>query len=276
MTKRNLYVFLVMLSLLTVSTYAFGYPTITHPVEDQAAALTNAEINSVASSIRAHAASTHVQIAVLIVPSTNGEPIEDFANGTALQWAGGQAGRDNGVLVVLAIHDHRSRIEVGTGLEERLTDSEATHILDDARPSLRASRFGDAVQSIVNGVIEQTGGAAGAGRPVPVSDNEDFLLFLVIIAVFIAGIAFIAWVLSSPRRRGSSASYSSRSSSIPYSVSSTSFSVSESSYTSPSSSSSSSSSDSSSSSSSSFFDSGGGGWGGGGGDFGGGGGSSDW
>jgi len=66
---------------------------------------------------------TGAQVVVLLISSTGGVPIRDFAVEVAEQWKLGQEGKDNGVLVVLAVRDKRGSIEVGYGLEGALPDA---------------------------------------------------------------------------------------------------------------------------------------------------------
>ena len=60
---------------------------------------------------------TTAQVVVLTVNSLEGEPIENFSHQTAVKWGLGQKGKDNGVLLTVAVKDHKYRIEVGYGLE---------------------------------------------------------------------------------------------------------------------------------------------------------------
>ena len=66
---------------------------------------------------------TTAQLVVLTIDSLEGEPIEKFSLRTAEKWALGQKGKDNGVLVTVAVQDRKYRIEVGYGLEAVLPDS---------------------------------------------------------------------------------------------------------------------------------------------------------
>ncbi len=68
-------------------------------------------------------AKTTAQVVVLTINSLDGEPMEDFSHQTAVQWGIGQKGKDNGVLLTVAVKDHKYRIEVGYGLEAILPDS---------------------------------------------------------------------------------------------------------------------------------------------------------
>ncbi len=89
--------------------------------------------------------STGVQIALVTIPDLAGEPVDQVANDLFRKWGIGHKGKDDGILLLLAIHDRRSRIEVGYGLEPAITDGMAGDILRSMSPYLRAGRYGDAL-----------------------------------------------------------------------------------------------------------------------------------
>ncbi len=89
--------------------------------------------------------STGAQIALVTVPSLEGEPVEDVANTIFRAWGVGQKGKDEGVLLLLSIADHRSRLEVGYGLESILTDGSMGGLLRQMAPALRDRRYGEAM-----------------------------------------------------------------------------------------------------------------------------------
>jgi uncharacterized protein len=91
--------------------------------------------------------STHVQMALVTVTSLEGEPIEDVAYALARAWGVGRKGENDGVLLLLAIQDRRSRLEVGTGLESVLPASLASDVLAEMRPPLRQQRYGEALMA---------------------------------------------------------------------------------------------------------------------------------
>jgi uncharacterized protein len=68
-------------------------------------------------------AKTTAQVIVLTIKSLDGEDIESFSLRTAEKWRLGQKGKDNGLLLTIAIEDRRYRFEVGYGLEAILPDS---------------------------------------------------------------------------------------------------------------------------------------------------------
>lgn len=77
------------------------------------------------------------EIAALILPTLDGENIADVGDRTAKTWGVGKKDLDNGVLVVLAMKEHKSRISTGKGVEGDLPDLKANDILQSARPYLR-------------------------------------------------------------------------------------------------------------------------------------------
>ena len=146
---------LFLLTLLLPTLVLAGVPSITRPVTDPSGMLTAPETEFVSRALVDLRAKTQVQMAVLLVETTDGQPIEDYAEAVFRQWKGGEAGRDNGLLLVIARGDRRSRLEVGYGLEASLTDGEATALLHAQGPLLREGRFEPAVLSIIAGVQEQ-------------------------------------------------------------------------------------------------------------------------
>ncbi|MBZ5724466.1 MAG: TPM domain-containing protein [Acidobacteriia bacterium] len=91
--------------------------------------------------------STGAQMALAAVPSIEGEPIEDVANTIYRAWGVGQKGKNEGILLLLAINDRRSRLEVGYGLEPILPDGLDGSILREMRPALRQRDYGDALMA---------------------------------------------------------------------------------------------------------------------------------
>ncbi len=91
--------------------------------------------------------STGAQMALVTIPSLEGEPIEDVANTIFRAWGVGQKGKNEGILMLLAVGDRRDRIEVGYGLEPILPDGLSGSILRQMRPALRQGDYGDAMMA---------------------------------------------------------------------------------------------------------------------------------
>ena len=90
---------------------------------------------------------TGAQMALVTIPSLEGEPIEDVANTIYRSWGVGQKGKNEGIMLLLVINDRRSRLEVGYGLEPILPDGFVGSILREMRPALRSRQYGDAMMA---------------------------------------------------------------------------------------------------------------------------------
>lgn len=103
------------------------------------------------------------QIVVATVPSLDGEEIEPYANRLFNFWQLGQAGKNNGVLLLVARNDRKMRIEVGNGLEGALTNLHATRIIeDDMVPAFRAGDFSGGISKAVDDMIKVLEDSHGA------------------------------------------------------------------------------------------------------------------
>lgn len=90
-------------------------------------------------------AQTGAQIAIVTIPTLDGDPIEDVANSLFRRWGVGKKGKDEGVLLMFAVRDRKMRMEVGYGLEPILPDGLAGQLLDSMRPLLRQGEYGPAM-----------------------------------------------------------------------------------------------------------------------------------
>jgi uncharacterized protein len=113
---------------------------------------------------------TGAQFAVVLVKTLEDEPIEDVANRLFRQWGVGKKGKDEGLMLLLAIQDHKQRAEVGFGLEGVIPDAYAGDVLRGIRPILRQGNYGGALLAAVQQFgqhIAQSKGVALAGQPIP-------------------------------------------------------------------------------------------------------------
>ncbi|MGO9622249.1 MAG: TPM domain-containing protein [Desulfobaccales bacterium] len=154
-------------------------------------------------------ARTTAQVVVLTLNSLEGEPIEDFSHQTAVKWGIGQKGKDNGVLLTVAVKDHKYRIEVGYGLEGDLPDSLVGSIgRQYLVPSFRQGNFAGGITAAVTAITNIIAGGKGAGKTVgaaggspgetiPGKGMGQVNLPLILFIVFI--IALLASIVSSAR-----------------------------------------------------------------------------
>jgi len=133
--------------------------------------------------------SSHAEIAVLTVPSLNGEPVEKFALETGRAWGIGSKASSNGALLVVARDEHEVRIEVGRGLEGDVPDAVAWSIIQKVIvPKFRAGDFAGGIEEGITALHKAIGGDYGpiGGRPQKRRSSgvgiSLFLLFLIIAA----------------------------------------------------------------------------------------------
>jgi uncharacterized membrane protein YgcG len=111
-------------------------------ITDTVHLLSTSEVASLTTLLADYERETHHQIAVLIVPTTGGETIESFSLRVAKAWQPGLANWNDGILVTLATQDHHIRIEVGTGMEQYISNATAQAIIDKAMvPAFRKGDF---------------------------------------------------------------------------------------------------------------------------------------
>ena len=135
-------------------------PPLTGHVTDQTATLTAAQQAAMEQTLQVFEATKGSQLAVLIVPTTNPETIEQYALRVAEQWKLGRKKVDDGAILVVAKNDRALRIEVGYGLEGALNDATAKRIINEIIvPRFQQGDF-------------QGGIAAGVERMIRVVDGE--------------------------------------------------------------------------------------------------------
>lgn len=135
-------------------------------VTDLTGTLTAGERQGLEQRLAAFERSKGAQLAVLIVPTTHPEEIEQYSIRVADQWKLGRKNVDDGALLLIAKNDHRLRIEVGRGLEGVLPDAIASRIIRQTiTPALRQGDFYEAVSQGVDAMMKVIN-----GEPLPPPD----------------------------------------------------------------------------------------------------------
>ncbi|MCV0379685.1 YgcG family protein [Nitratireductor sp.] len=129
-------------------------PRLTGRVVDDAGIL-NAETTArLTGKLEAFEQKSSDQIVVATIRSLDGEALEPFANRLFRAWGLGQAGEDNGVLLLVALDDRKMRIEVGYGLEGTLTDLHSKLIIENTMvPAFRAGDYDAGIDGAVDDII---------------------------------------------------------------------------------------------------------------------------
>jgi uncharacterized protein len=131
---------------------------------------TTAYINKVNEDLKP----TGAQIAVAVIDSLNGEPIEDAANQILRTWGVGDSEKNNGVLLLIAISDHELRIEVGYGLEGAITDGMAGSIIRNTiTPDFADNYYNDGITKGVSEIYKLISEEYGVGSDAKVTEPKD-------------------------------------------------------------------------------------------------------
>jgi uncharacterized protein len=174
-------------------------PPLTGRVVDQTGTLSAADIAGLTETLKGLERRKGSQVAVLIVPTTEPETIEQYSIRVAEAWKIGRKKIDDGALLVVAKNDRKLRIEVGYGLEGALTDVTSRRIIDEIiTPKFRSGDFAGGIAAGIDrmiGVIDGEPLPAPAPRPQRQSDDfnlthflDSFNPFPLIIALILGGV----------------------------------------------------------------------------------------
>ncbi|HEX5801991.1 MAG TPA: TPM domain-containing protein [Azospira sp.] len=145
-------------------------PTLTARVTDLTATLSAEQKASLDARLAAFEGEKGTQIAILLVPTTQPEAIEQYAIRVAEQWKLGRQGVDDGVLLLVAKDDRKLRIEVGYGLEGALNDATAKRIIAETiTPQFRERRYYEGIDAGLGRIIAVVGGEP---LPPPKADGK--------------------------------------------------------------------------------------------------------
>lgn len=176
--RRYLIFFVVvMMHVFLASVNAREVPVLTGRINDYASMISPEVRASIERKLRAFEDAESTQVVVLTVPSLEGEPIEKFSIKVAKTWKIGQKEKDNGVLLIVSKEDRRIRIEVGLGLEGRLTDLQAGRIIRDSiKPAFKNQDFDNGFIDGVDAIISSVKGEYKAtSQQGTVTGNPDAL-----------------------------------------------------------------------------------------------------
>jgi uncharacterized protein len=139
-----------LLTLFAGYLFALEVPALKGRVNDYGEMLSPAAERTLEQILKLFEQTESTQIVVLTIPSLKGDALEEFSIRLAEQWKIGRKELDSGAILLVARADRKLRIEVGFGLEGRLTDAMSGRIIRNIIvPEFRAGRF---EQGIVNGV----------------------------------------------------------------------------------------------------------------------------
>ena len=143
-------------------------PQLTGRVVDRTGTLSSSDVAALSQKLSDFEARKGSQIAVLIVPTTDPETIEQFSIRVAEAWKIGRKKVDDGAILVVAKNDRHLRIEVGYGLEGALTDVSSRRIIDEViTPKFREGDFAGGISAGVERMMRVVD-----GEPLPVPSRS--------------------------------------------------------------------------------------------------------
>lgn len=195
---RTLLLLTAWLVCLVSSAFGLDVPKLQGYVNDYAGLISTETRASLEAELKNFEATDSTQIVVLTIPSLQGEDIEGFSIRVAEAWKIGQKVKDNGVIFLVAKEDKKMRIEVGRGLEGRLTDLMAGRIIDLAvKPRFKRGDFDGGFIAGLQAIIDGTRGEFKAENTQKTSGKHDpsqFFTFLIFAMIFILVISNISRV----------------------------------------------------------------------------------
>ncbi|HEU4345011.1 MAG TPA: YgcG family protein [Candidatus Binatia bacterium] len=151
-------VFVLILSLGSLA-FALDVPPLRGRINDLASLITADAAKRLEESLGRFEKETGHQIAVLTIPSLEGEDLEGFSIRVAETWKIGQKGVDNGAILLIARDDRKLRIEVGYGLEGVLPDAIASRIIREVIvPHFRSNDYSGGIEAGVDAMMKVTRG----------------------------------------------------------------------------------------------------------------------
>ena len=214
---------LLFFSSLSVFALDIPNPSKNGYVLDQTQTLSKEDINAMNRMGLELQEKTKAQVAVLVIPTLDGEDVTDYANRVFRSWGIGQKEANNGILFLVALKDRQMRIEVGYGLEGAINDAKAGQILDEyASPAFKKGHIGQGIVATYRVLVGEAAKEYGVSidgsqidtgaESVPLTTFELLLIGVGIFLLVIVDFAFLGgtltqsllWILASGRGRGNS------------------------------------------------------------------------
>ena len=188
-------VLLLVLSL-TRPALALAPFTIDNYVTDRAGVLSGDTSQSLAAQLKKYGDDTGNQLLVVTLPSLEGEDLTDFTEALFQKNQPGERGKDNGLILLVAMAERKIRIEVGYGLEEAIPDSKAGAIIDQQiAPYFKQNDYAGGitagVYSLIHAISPDYSLANLKQSPPPGSEKDGSFPLALIVALMIAVFAGI-------------------------------------------------------------------------------------
>ncbi|MGH8385721.1 MAG: TPM domain-containing protein [Pseudomonas sp.] len=190
------------------------FPALSGRVVDNAQMIEPAVREQLTQQLQAHEKATGEQLVVVTLPDLQGTDIADFGYQLGRHWGIGQKDKNNGALLIVARDERKLRIEVGYGLEDRLTDAQSSVIIHQViTPAFKTGNFSKGISDGVAAMLVVLGGNP-LDEPSTVYDSngdpgDDFVsqhpgLFVFLVLLFILTVFVCQMLGILPAGRGGS------------------------------------------------------------------------
>jgi len=179
-----------IITVAAASAAALDVPPLKGYVNDYANIISPSARTQIEAELKAFEQSDSTQVVILTIPSLQGEVLEEFSIKVGETWKIGQKGKDNGIIFLVSNQDRKIRIEVGRGLEGRLTDLTAGRIIDLViKPRFKRGDFDGGFTAGIHALIDATRGEFKAeAKRLPARKNGVSPYFTII---FFAGVVLL-------------------------------------------------------------------------------------
>lgn len=178
--------------MFAASAFALDVPKLDQQVTDLAQVLDPQHRAALESKLETYERATGHQFALLTLPTLDGDAIEDFSIRVTDAWKLGDKKRDDGLLLVLAMAEHKLRIEVGLGLQGEVTDAFSAQVIRDViAPAMREGRAADGLDRAFDLLMAKAQGIE-VGVPKPRMSEEQSpiaagaVVFIVILVLLLS------------------------------------------------------------------------------------------
>ncbi|HMK66754.1 MAG TPA: TPM domain-containing protein [Thermodesulfobacteriota bacterium] len=190
--KKALLILLFFLFNLALPVWALDVPPLKGYVNDYAQMISPGTATQLTEELRRFEQSDSTQLVILTLPSLQGETIEDFGIKVAEAWRIGQKTKDNGLIVIVAKEERKIRIEVGRGLEGRMTDLLTGRIIDLViTPRFKRGDFDGGFSAGVSALIDGTRGEFKAEEKKGSKRSTRGPSLLTMIVIGVVGMIFV-------------------------------------------------------------------------------------
>ncbi len=188
-----------LLIIMPCHAEALDVPPLKGRVNDYASMLSPETVQKLDAALSALENNDSTQVVVLTVTSLEGEVLEDYSIKVAEAWKIGQKNLDNGAILLVSKNDRKLRIEVGRGLEGKLTDLISGRIIRyDIVPKFKEGDFNGGIEAGISSIISVVKGeykASGANKRHKGSGGTPIFALLIFLFVITAALSNFSKVL---------------------------------------------------------------------------------